>query len=73
MQHYKGIALITYYRFIARRLFLAENCLLAQPIERLLWRKLPLKLAGPVAIYDPQRTLDEIVLTAENGTHRTSI
>jgi len=43
----------------------AENCLLAQPIERLLWRKLPLKLAGPAAIYDPYQSLIVSSLTVD--------
>jgi hypothetical protein len=34
----------------------AENCLLAQPIEGLLTRKLPLKLDESAAIYDPKQT-----------------
>jgi len=31
---------------------MAEDCLLAQPIERLLWRKLTPALDEPAAIYD---------------------
>jgi hypothetical protein len=36
---------------------MAENCLLAQPIERLLWRKPPLKSDFSAAENDPQRTV----------------
>jgi len=36
---------------------LAEDCLLAQPIERLLTRKLPLKSVTPAAEFDPQQSL----------------
>jgi hypothetical protein len=35
---------------------LAEDCLLAQPIERLLTRKLPLKSYTPAAEFDPLPT-----------------
>ena len=39
-------------------LFLAVDCLLAQPIERLLTRKLSLKPAESAAIYDPKQSLE---------------
>jgi hypothetical protein len=45
---------------------LAEVCLLAQPIEGLLWRKLTLKLGEAVAIYD----LKEILINPCRGAFR---
>ena len=49
---------------------MAEDCILAQPIERLLWRKLTLKLGEAAAIYDPERALDEIISTAGTGAQQ---
>ena len=52
-------------------LFLAEDCLLAQPIECLLTRKLPLKLDESAAIYDSSHSIPtrfyELGLIPENG------
>jgi hypothetical protein len=36
---------------------LAEGCLLAQPVERLLWKEQTLKIHKSAAIFDPQETL----------------
>jgi hypothetical protein len=36
---------------------LAEGCLLAQPVERLLWKEQTFKIHKSAAIFDPQRTL----------------
>jgi len=51
---------MTYYRFNTGGPFLAEDYLLAKPIERLLTRKLPLSLDESAAIYDPQETLTSV-------------
>jgi hypothetical protein len=45
---------------------MAEDCLLAQPIERLLWRKRTLRIEFSGAATDPQRTLDGIISKAGN-------
>jgi len=47
---------------------MAEDCLLPGFYEGLLLRKLTLKLEWSAAIADPQRTLDEINSTLENGS-----
>ena len=46
----------------AGRPLLAEDCLLAQLIGRLLWRKQTLKLSKSATIYDPTETLMSIYL-----------
>jgi len=72
-----GIAFLGCYRFDDRSEGespkLAEGRLLPGIDERLLTRKLMLKLDESAAIADPQRTLDEIFSTAENGTKRASM
>jgi hypothetical protein len=44
----------------------AEDCPLAQLIERLYWRKPTLKLGEAVAIYDPEPTLSQITVKVKN-------
>jgi len=46
------------YRNTAKRLLVAEGCLLAQPVERLLWRKLPLRNEISASANDPFETLN---------------
>jgi hypothetical protein len=52
----KGTKFDLFVKFIELP-FLAEDCLLAQAVERLLWRKLPPNLDASAAIFDPTETL----------------
>jgi hypothetical protein len=50
----------------ARRLFLAEDCLLPGLAEGPLTRKLPLKLDASAAISDPEPTPSQVTLKVRN-------